>query len=390
MHRRNARRYLLALAASLVGNSAMSLVAGIWVKSLTGSDSAAGLVAVGIYAPSLAAPVVGAWVDRVRRRPLLVAVNLASAVALLPLLLVRTADQAWIIFAVMVAYGISLVVVDPAENALFAVMFPRDVRQRINGLRLALQEGGRVVAPLVGAGLFALAGGGTVAAVDAATFVVAAVAVARLELHEPTPIRPTTSWRDQLAAGVRHVRTDVVLWPTVVAAGIAMVVAGIATPAQYALVEALGRPPAYLGVLGGVLGAASIVAGVTSARMIGWVGELRLVVWGLCNGALGWALVATTSLPMVLLGTAVLGFTLPWVVVAVVNLAQRRTPDELQGRVSATITMALFASQPVAQALGAGAIGIADHRVVYVFAVVAALGTAAWLVRRRPQAVGAA
>ena len=43
VHRRNARRYLWALAASLVGNSAMSLAAGIWVKTLTGSDSAAGL-----------------------------------------------------------------------------------------------------------------------------------------------------------------------------------------------------------------------------------------------------------------------------------------------------------------------------------------------------------
>lgn len=36
-----------------------------------------------------------------------------------------------------------------------------------------------------------------------------------------------------------------------------MVLAGIATPAQYALVDALGREPSYLGVLTGVLGAGS-------------------------------------------------------------------------------------------------------------------------------------
>lgn len=154
-----------------------------------------------IYAPSLAAPLMGVWVDRVRRRPFLIAVNVASAVALLPLLLVRTADQVWIIFVVMVAYGVSLVVVDPAENALFAVLFRDEMRQQINGLRLALQEGGKVVAPLFGAGLFALVGGGAVAAVDAATFLVAAVAVSRLELSEPSPAPPTTPWRTELAAG---------------------------------------------------------------------------------------------------------------------------------------------------------------------------------------------
>lgn len=37
----NARWYFAGLAASLVGNSAMSLVAGIWLKSLTGSSSQA-------------------------------------------------------------------------------------------------------------------------------------------------------------------------------------------------------------------------------------------------------------------------------------------------------------------------------------------------------------
>ena len=51
--RRNARIYLLGLAASLVGDSALSLVAGIWVKTLTGSSAAAAAVSACIYAPSL-------------------------------------------------------------------------------------------------------------------------------------------------------------------------------------------------------------------------------------------------------------------------------------------------------------------------------------------------
>ena len=59
VERRNGRLYLIGLAASLVGNSAMTLVAGIWVKSLTGSSGQAGLVSALTYAPTLAAPVAG-------------------------------------------------------------------------------------------------------------------------------------------------------------------------------------------------------------------------------------------------------------------------------------------------------------------------------------------
>src|SRR5439155_24348410 len=98
---RNARIYLIGLAFSLIGDSAMTLVAGIWVKSLTGSNGAAAWVAVCVYAPSLLGPLAGVAADRVRRRTLLVAVNCAAGVAMLTLLLVRSAGQIWLLYLVM-------------------------------------------------------------------------------------------------------------------------------------------------------------------------------------------------------------------------------------------------------------------------------------------------
>src|ERR1700685_4873589 len=77
--RRNARLYLVGLAASLLGNSALSLVAGVWVKTLTGSSAQAGLVSACVYAPSLAGPVAGLLADRVDRTRWLSTVNLVSA-----------------------------------------------------------------------------------------------------------------------------------------------------------------------------------------------------------------------------------------------------------------------------------------------------------------------
>jgi MFS family permease len=146
--RRNARLYLTGLGCSVIGSMALSLVAGIWVKSLTGSSSAAGLVSACVYLPSLFGPLAGMAADRVARRRLLVRLAMVSAVADLPLLAVRSAAWTWIIFIVMAWYGTQLVLSGPAEAALFAQMLPQDLRQRVNGLRLALQESGRLVAPL--------------------------------------------------------------------------------------------------------------------------------------------------------------------------------------------------------------------------------------------------
>jgi len=125
--RRNARLHLVGLGAFL-----------------TGSSAAAAAVGVCLYAPSLLGPLAGVLADRVRRKPYLVAVNLASAGALLPLLVVDRYHAVWVVYAVMVVCGLSLVLVDTAESALFAAMLPAELRQQVNGIRLTLQEGGRL------------------------------------------------------------------------------------------------------------------------------------------------------------------------------------------------------------------------------------------------------
>lgn len=377
--RRNARLYLTGLGASLLGNSALTLVAGIWVKSLTGSSSEAGFVSVCIYLPIVFGPLAGMAADRVRRRPYLVAVNLASAAVVLALLLVRSSAELWLIYTVMLGYGVSLALIDPAESALFAVMLPDRVRRQVNGVRLALQEGGRLVAPLVGAGLFELLGGGVVAALDAVTFVVAALMLTRLRLTESRPQPKERHWRAELIAGLRFIWTVPLLKTTMIAAAVAMFISGMEVAAPYSLVSALHRSPSFLGVLTAVLGAGSIVASLTSSRLIGRLGEHRLVLLGLVNGVLGNLLVAGAGFVGALLGFFAFGFWLPWTVVAVLNLRQRLTPSELQGRVAAAVVFLLFAPQPLSQLAGAAIIGQVSYRFVYVGAAVACLAIISWL-----------
>jgi MFS family permease len=380
---RNARLYLVGLAASLVGSSAMSLVAGIWVKSLTGSSAEAGLVSACLYAPSLAGPLAGLAVDRANRRRWLVAVNLVSAATILMLLAIRSPGDVWLIFVAMGAYGLELVLIDPAESALLTEMLPGPIRAQVIGWRLGIQETGRLAAPLLGAALFALAGGGTVAALDAGTFLIAAVTVSMLRVHSAPPASASVreSWWRELGAGVRHIWAVPPLRRVVIGATGVMAASGVAVASQYSLVTATGHRPAFLGVFSGVLGAGSVIAALTSGRLLARVGERRLALFGLINFALGASLNAIGWLPTSLLAYVVLGFALPWVFLATLNLVQRTTPNALQGRASAAITLALFGPQAPMQALGAAMIGPVGFRGVYVSVAAIALALAIWLAR---------
>lgn len=240
---RNAGLYLAAVVVTGFGTSAMWLTAGIWVKSLTGSDSLAALAVFAMWLPSLAGPALGALADRVRRKPLLIRANLTMAGLLTVLLAVDSAERIWILFAVLVLYGVSGVVMDAAETALVAHTVDVRLLGDFNGLRMIAAEGMKLLAPLTGAGLYARFGGGAVALLDAASFALAAGVCALLRVSEPArPVR--TDRRGELAAGIRQVWRSAVLRPLVLAGSATMLCAGLSGAAVYALVDdGLGHSP---------------------------------------------------------------------------------------------------------------------------------------------------
>jgi MFS family permease len=382
LERSNARWYFGGLAASLLGNSAMSLVAGVWVKALTGSSSQAGLVSACMYAGTMGAPVAGLVADRVPRRRLLFWLNLLSAATIAPLLVISSPSDVWIMFAVMCAYGIEATLMDPAEDALFAQMFTAGFRQRINGYRLTIQETGRLAAPLLGAGLFVLIGGGAVAALDAVTFVFAALVITRLHLDDAPPSTTPERLGPALLAGVRHILATPSIRAIAIAATALMALSGVGVAAQYSLVHGIGQHPSFLGVISAVLAAGSIIASLSASRVIDRVGERSLAVIGLLNFTAGNLLRANHWLPTALIGTFVLGFALPYAFLATLNVAQRMTTNELQGRVSAALIFALFGPQALTQAIGAVLIAHATYVEIYIASAAVSLGIATWLARQ--------
>ncbi|MFD5639507.1 MFS transporter [Streptomyces sp. NPDC127077] len=362
---RNAGLYLGGVIVSGFGDSAMSLAAGIWVKTLTGSSSLAALVSFCVWAPTFAGPVIGTVADRVRRRPLLVATNLILAAVMTAPLLVRSEDHVWLLFAALTLVGVGMVLTDAAETALVAAAVPAELRGDFNGLVLTAIESMKLLAPLAGASLFTAFGGPTVALLDAATFVLAAVAFRLIRVREAVPeARVGRAWTAGTAEGARYLRRHPVLRPLVVTSATTMMLAGVSSTATYAMLDAgLHRSPAFAGVLTSVQGLGSVVSGLAAGALMRRMSVRTFSTAGLVLFALGALARATPWTPVVIGSSLMIGLGLPCPLIATLTAVQKHTPSELLGRVAATANTVMYAPTGLALLLGTGMVAGLDYRV---------------------------
>ncbi|MFJ7072397.1 MFS transporter [Streptomyces sp. NPDC098781] len=375
---RNAGLCLAGVVVSGFGTSALWLVAGVWVKDLTGSDGLAALCMLALWAPTLAGPLLGALADRVRRKPLLIGTNLLLAALLPVLFLVDSAERVWLVFVVLFGYGVAGVVHDAAESALVAAAVPGPLLGDFNGLRMTATEGMKLLAPLAGAAVYAAYGGADVALLDAVTFVLATGLYACLRVRESGPERPAGGWRAQTAEGVRHLWAHPTLRPLVLAGGTTMLFAGLSGAMLYAVIDGLGHAPAYAGVLYAVQGAGSVAIGLLSGPALRRLGERRFAGYGIALTAVAAGLRAVPSDAAALVCSAAIGAGLPCVLIAAFTAVQRETPDALLGRTAATANTLVFTPNVIGLAGGAVLVELCDVRLL-----LAVLGPA-WLLTAVP------
>ncbi len=381
------------LLASMIGDSLMLIVLAIWVKDLTGSNGAAGLTFFFLAAPALVAPLIGMVVDRFKRRSLLVWGNLGSALAVVPLLWVHDRTDVWIVYAVAVLYGVSFIVLPAGVNGLLKEMLPDRLLVEANASLSTSKEALRLFGPLLGAGLFTVIGGGGVALIDASSFVVAGVVIRALRVHEDAPVRDETHFRDEVLAGVRHIRNDPVLLHTMIALGISLLVIGFMESAVFAMVDAFGKPATWVGVIVSVQGIGAVAGGFSSSRIVRRLGEANAISASLAAFAIGLAVCAVSRLlSVVFVGVVVLGYALPVFIVAFNTLMQRRTPQRLMGRVSAAADVIVGTPQAVSIAVGALLVSVISYRTIYWVSAAVIVVAAGYLVAalgRRDLSAGA-
>ena len=381
---RDVRVFLAGQAVSSLGDSALWLAMAVWVKALTGSSGAAGLVFFFFSAPMLLAPISGLVVDRVRRRPLLIATNALTGCAVVLLLFVHGAGQLWLVYLVMVAYGFSYSVLGAGQSALLTTMLPPELLADANGMLRTIQGTLSLVAPLIGAGLFALVGPQPVVILDAATFAVPVISLLSLRLREPRPHPSKQHWRSELSAGVRHISGTVVLRQVTVAAVCAVLGFGLSETTIFSVVSrGLHRAPAFVGLLLSIQGFGAIVGGLTAASLVRRLGECSVIAVGLIVLGTGALLEIPPLLPSVIAGVIVFGLSLPWVIVGLTTLMQRATPAELQGRVYAAAEALITTPQTISIAIGAALIGAVGYQLLLAAMAAANALAAGYLLTRR-------
>lgn len=381
------RRLFAGQALSSFGDSALYLTLGIWAKTLTGSNAAAGGVFLALALPTLFAPLAGHLADRVRRKTLLITVNAITALVVLSLLAVRSSGELWLIYVVAFCYGASFDLLSAAGAGLRKDMLRGEDLASANAALQTSSQGLRIASPLVGSGLFVAFGGPSVAIFDAVTFGAAIAAVASLKVTESEP-EPAhggsrgTFWRDN-AAGFRHIRAVPLLAQLSLVSAIAFSVIGLFETIIFAVVgQGLHHPPSFVGVLLSVEGGGSIAAGLTAAYLMRRAGAARTVGLSLTCFASGAALNMTSSIPLVLLGAILFGLGVVWLSVGLFTAMQRHTPPRLQGRVNAASTTLLITPQTVSIAAGAALIGVVSYRLMLLVVAVVIGGCAAWLLTR--------
>jgi MFS family permease len=391
-------RLYAGLTTSMFGDSVMLLVLSMWVKTVTGSNAQAGLTFLFLAIPAFFAPLMGVGIDRVRRKPMLVWGHVLSGLMVLPLLLVHGAGQVWIIWGVAFLYGVSFIVLPAALNGLLKELMPDEMLVDANASLEATRESLRLFGPLIGALLFTWLGGWAVAVLDATSFFAAGLVISTLVLAEGRPHADTSHLWVQMTAGLRHLAAERVLKHVVIGFAVCILVLGFTESAVYALLDAFDKPATYVSAIVTVQGVGAVVGGLCSSAVVKRIGEVATCVVGLVLVVVGILVMAGThSFVVVCLSATAFGAALPMIMVALMTLIQRRTPQAIMGRVSTAIEVVMATPQAVSLALGSLLVVLLSYRQIFVIiGVVTAIAAAyiAVLLRdqiaadvRRPKAV---
>jgi MFS family permease len=353
----------VSVFGSLITRIALPLLA---ILSLgAGPIELAVLRSMDLVATFLVGLVAGAWVDRLRRRPVLIWADLGRAVLLgsIPIAFVLGVLSLWQLVVVAALAGILTTFFDAADNAYLPSVVERDQLVEANGALAASGSAAEFIGFGISGILVQLISGPLTILVDAVTYLVSAVLLIGIRQPEPPP--PKRAEREPVLHEIRHgislVRHDPVLRAFAVASMLLSALWGIfgATFFLFAL-EDLGLGPALVGLIAGVGGASSFIGAIIANRSVGRWGVGHVAIAAMLLAALGNLLIplAPAGLPIIALACLVGQQLIADSAVTVyditeVSVRQTLVKDRELGRVAASFAVLATAAQ-LAATIGAG------------------------------------
>ncbi|WP_421735284.1 MFS transporter [Cellulomonas sp.] len=379
-------RLWTASTASAFGSYITVLAIQVLVVDVLAGDAVdVGLVNAARWVPYLLFGLLaGVLVDRVRRRPVLVATDLLSAVALsaIPVLSATGSLTVGWLAGVMAVFGLCTVVGDAA----FQSFVPRLVPTRLLGPAHARLDQSDAVAqasgPAVAGGLVQLLGAPLAVLVDAVSYLVSAVLLITVTVDEPRDEsrRRVRDVGPEIREGLRWIYRHATLRPLALSThawfACSAVAGAVMTP--FAL-RTLHLSPATLGLALAAAGVGALAGASVAVRLGDRWGAGHVIIGARLGTGAAWGVMAASALlvpgggawVLFALGQLLLGLCMGAENANEMAYWQTATPDRLQGRTNATRRSANRAVIVVAAPLG----GLLGDAVGYGAALVVAGAT---------------
>jgi MFS family permease len=363
------------LAVATLGSSFGTLLAAIAlaidVKDRTNSGLWIGAVLVVAYLPTvLVGLTLGPLLDRLERRRLMVGADLVRAVVFAALPFASSAGE---IVALAAVAGLANGFFRPAVYAGLPNLVPAGELPAANALLQAVENISWAVGPLLGGLLTAVAGPHAAYWINAVSFLVSAVLIARIpaRLLQSATALTRGHWRDLGDGFVTVVRARPLL-AVLVAWGIASLAIGAANVGEIFLAKNTFHAGDFgYGLLYGGIGGGLVFGSIASSSVLARLGIARTYGLALAVMALGFG--GTAASPNVWVGAVccvVGGIGNGAAIVCNALLVQRGAADVMRGRALTLVMGATYVLTGLGNGIAGGLVHVGGPRWIWAGAAV--------------------
>jgi predicted MFS family arabinose efflux permease len=331
--------------------------------------------------------VAGAWVDRLRRRPILVCADLGRAVLLGSIPIAFALGSLTLAHLVVVAFGAAILTTffHTAERAFLPTVIGRERLVEANATLTGSSSAAEFVGFGAGGWLIQVLSAPFAIAIDAASFVVSAVLLRGIRAVEPPPhpADERQSVLDEIREGLRLTLHDPILRPLALADAAVAGFWGAFGAVYLVFATEIGFSPAVIGLVAAVGGLSSLAGAAIAGRAVRRLGVARFFIGAMVLVSIGNAFIALTP-DAALLGLVCLlaqqllsDSSITAFDVVTVSIRQATVEDRRLGRVGASfhaLEMAAMLLGTVAGGIIAETVGLRAALVVGASGGIIAIG----------------
>jgi MFS family permease len=296
----------------------------------------AALLAVQLAPAALTGLLGGPLVDRLSRKSVMIAADVLRALAVGSLLLAGEPSVAHL-YAVAAMLGVFGALFQPSLQASLPNVLPEERLVAGNAYLNANFNLAVTLGPVLGGLLASQLGGAPAFALNAASFAVSAVLVARVGLARAPADSSAEAPVRSLVEGLAYSIATPVVRGILIVTGLVMLAVAVRSPLEpIFIIKTLEQSPEALGLVGAAWGLGMLLASPMARSATGRMSRERILAVGLAGigGCVIWGGLST-ELWMILLLWLAAGFGNGLVTICYESLLQERTPDRLRGRVIA-------------------------------------------------------